>query len=662
MGFLRARWKTAVSVVAGVMAAGLIAFTFAASGATNTDPNYLTSAGFASCTTDASGQCSFTFDHAFGQPPDSVVLTPRMEASGAVYSLASVSGSLTTTGGMVYATNENGSPLVGSAITFYYSAAGTSAEPSPPPTSESPTAAPSSESPTTTAPATTPPPTTDSPSSPPPSANPAFVQANDGYATASKNNFQKQFNNGVSKDNLLVVSTSWDNSATTATPTVTDTLGTSFTLVKKLADTTNEQSMAMFYGLAPSSGTDNVTVTYGAATTYRFVNELEYSGVNNLEVQSSNAVTSNATQATTTPATATQTGILSVGTVMQNGAPLSSMPPAWAGTNRTTTNMQMSTQDLYPTPTTSDSRGWTFNAGRPYMAVQAVFDLDGSGGSTPPPSSPPPTSPSPSPTGTGTPPPSSFPNASNTGYQWTGVTLHSCGANLSANTTYDSCSFSGDVNVGGQNVHITRSLINGQVKGPGGANEVNQSGLLIQDTEINCHCGSSSGVTPPAIYGGNFTLNRVNMHNAGHMVQVPDNNVVVENSWLHDNCCSGNTAHADSIISNGGASNVTVSNNTLDGAGAYMSAAVGLFGDFGSMSNWTFDHNLFNTTGSYCVYAGNSSGKPYGATNMHYTNNHFGKKYNSQCGIYGAATAGGGSGFVWTGNVWDDGSGSVLAP
>ena len=132
-------------------------------------------------------------------------------------------------------------------------------------------------------------------------------------------------------------------------------------------------------------------------------------------------------------------------------------------------------------------------------------------------------------------------------------------------------------------------------------------------------------------------------------------NVVVQDSWVHDLCCN-NAGHKDAVISNGGG-NSTVRHNTLECVPTNCSAALGLFGDFAPIANWTIDRNLFNTgQGGYCVYGGHGpTSKPYpNASNVRFTDNHFGRKYNPKCGYYGPIAYGGGSGHVWTGNVWDD--------
>lgn len=266
----------------------------------------------------------------------------------------------------------------------------------------------------------------------------------------------------------------------------------------------------------------------------------------------------------------------------------------------------------------------------------------------------------PTPTPTAAPtstPTAGFPNASNTGYEHTGVTLHSCSGTISAAGTYDSCTFSGGVTINANNVTITRSLINGQVK----AGDGTQTGLVINDTTINCNCGSTASTTPPAIAFSNFHLARDNIYNAGHGVQINDN-AVVEDSYIHDLCCD-NAAHKDGVISNGGG-NATINHNTVECMVNYCSAAIGLFGDFGPISHWNITNNLLNTAGGYCLYGGDStSAKPYPtATYMVITGNHFGKKGYAKCGQYGpVAYFDNNTGNSWSGNVWDD-TGAVINP
>jgi hypothetical protein len=532
----------------------------------------------------------------------------------------------------------------------------------------------------------------------------AYVQSSNAYADSGNGSISKQFGSPVHAGDLLVAAASFDTGNTQdATPS--DTVGSVWHEAKFVNDSSVKQGLDVFYAVAAADGTDSVKVSFGTAVTYRYIAVSEYSGVNQVDAIVSNLGTG---PAVTSGGVNAGVGELSVGAVMDTTDRTTILPGSGFAA-RETAGKSLGIEDKLSTATTFPEAKWSFAASHRYAAVQVVFS-QGAGAppvtdppttnppvtdppvttppvtdppvttppvTTPPVTTPPVTTPpvtTPPPT-TNPPTPSAFPDQNtcpdktkpcsnvghDTGYEPTGVVLHSCSGNLAANTTYDSCNFSGDVSIGGPNVHITRSLINGQVNGGG---EVDQPGLLIQDTTIDCGCGSSGNLSPPAIFGGNFTLNRDNIYNVGHGVQIPDDNVVVENSWIHGHCCDASDAHLDTIISNGGASNVTIENNNLDGgpSGA-LTAAVGMLPDFGNLNNWTFDHNLLNTVGSYCAYTGDVPAKPHDATNIHWTNNHFGKKYSSKCGIYGPVYPGGtSSGFVWSGNVWDDTGATIPSP
>jgi hypothetical protein len=249
-----------------------------------------------------------------------------------------------------------------------------------------------------------------------------------------------------------------------------------------------------------------------------------------------------------------------------------------------------------------------------------------------------------------------WPDATNTGYQPTGVTLHTCASLITTSGTYDSCQFSGGVDVRANNVHITRSLINGQVEAYSGFSG-QQSGLVISDTTINCGCQSTgSNGTPAAIEEANYTLLRVNLYNSGHGAAVKTN-VTIQDSYIHG--LGGNTQdHKDGIFSGDG-TNVTIRHNNIecnDGSSAGCTSAIGLLTDFADITYYTIDNNLLNTNGSYCFYGSGGPQKPYSSNHITFTNNHFGRKDHANCGFYGPVTYFDTTkpGMVWSGNVWDD--------
>lgn len=257
-------------------------------------------------------------------------------------------------------------------------------------------------------------------------------------------------------------------------------------------------------------------------------------------------------------------------------------------------------------------------------------------------------------TETSPPPPSSgFPDATNTGVP-TGVTLHACSGTISTSGTYDLCSFSGGVTVNASNVKITRSKINGYVN----AGDGRQTGLVISDSEIDCHCQSNgSNGTPPAIGDSNYTLLRVNLHNSGHGASVKDN-VVIQDSWIHG-LGGTNDAHKDGLYSGDGHGVKILHNNIECDAGDGCTAAIGILTDFSTIYDWTIDSNLLNTsTGSYCLYGSGGPQKPYGSHDIRVTNNTFGQKYHSGCGFYGPVTYYDVTkpGMVWSNNKFENGT------
>ncbi len=255
-----------------------------------------------------------------------------------------------------------------------------------------------------------------------------------------------------------------------------------------------------------------------------------------------------------------------------------------------------------------------------------------------------------------------FPDASTTGVP-SGVSLHACATTITITGTYDACQFNGSLDIRANNVMITRSLIKGQV-GAGSDGASDQTGLVIRNSTIDCGCLSTDDThTPAAIADSNFSLLRVNIFNAGHGAAV-GSNVTIQDSYIHG--LGGNTeAHKDGIYSGNG-TNVTIKHNNIecnDGPIAGCTSAIGLLTDFTDITYYTIDNNLLNTNGAYCFYGSGGPGKTYGSNHITFTNNHFGRKYNANCGFYGPVTYFdiAQPGMVWSGNVWDD-TGEAVPP
>lgn len=243
-----------------------------------------------------------------------------------------------------------------------------------------------------------------------------------------------------------------------------------------------------------------------------------------------------------------------------------------------------------------------------------------------------------------------------------GTVLHDCPNGIRGGV-WDSCLFRGTLVVRGVGTVIKNSLILGNVDAGDAGNCSQQNGLQIIDSEID-----GSGVAwqwNTQLVGFNcFSLLRVDGHGTGYGVNA-SGNVTITDSYLHDwKTYSGND-HKDAVISNGG-SNISIIHNNLQcnysgGGNGLCSAAVGLFGDFAAVTNVEISRNLFNTVDGYCIYGGSTSGKPFpDASNVKITDNLFGKKYHNKCGYYGPSTdVELTRGNTWSGNRWQDGSGTV---
>lgn len=122
----------------------------------------------------------------------------------------------------------------------------------------------------------------------------------------------------VVSGHLLVAGFSWTQ-ASGDTVTCSDTLGTTFTTYSRVVGSTT-QTFESCYGIAPASGTDVITVTFGTGVSFRQMVAAEYSGINTTTpLDTSASVSTTLTSGTgtdnvTTPAaTTTSSGDLIVG-------------------------------------------------------------------------------------------------------------------------------------------------------------------------------------------------------------------------------------------------------------------------------------------------------------------------------------------------------------
>ncbi len=280
-----------------------------------------------------------------------------------------------------------------------------------------------------------------------------------------------------------------------------------------------------------------------------------------------------------------------------------------------------------------------------------------------------------------------FPDTNCTGWQHTGVTLTAYTGPTTittAGTVIDGKDI-GCLSVSANNVTIKKSRVR-CAGGPEssttyGINLGSVSGFVLEDTEVmsttipsSCTSGDPSLLTRP-LFSPNTTnarLTRVYFHNTRSGIGVGDG-MTVEDSVLLTDCnpdphgTGADWQHSTAINSSGGAQNVTIRHNVLDNGAENASSAMSFYPENGPNDNFLITQNLINTRAYYCAYFGYTPPGEEPNTRFAVTNNVWGTKYNTSCGmnspVYYAnfslilfntayPTGWGGS---WSGNTWQNG-------
>jgi len=229
-----------------------------------------------------------------------------------------------------------------------------------------------------------------------------------------------------------------------------------------------------------------------------------------------------------------------------------------------------------------------------------------------------------------------MPGASNTGVPaGTELTVHHDDITVTkAGTVLDGLDIRGLVKIEASNVTIKNSIIRGRAMNGNGALINNLDGfsnLVIVDTELRPSIASPD---VSGIYGSNFTATRLNIHNVIDGIHVTGSNVVIRNSWIHDNLHyrndpnhGGTPSHDDSIQIQVG-NNISVTGNRLTDS---YSAAVQITQDRGRVSNFSYTDNYAD--GGHCTV--NIAEKDYGPLHgTTITDNEFGRDTSvSNCAV-----------------------------
>jgi hypothetical protein len=273
-----------------------------------------------------------------------------------------------------------------------------------------------------------------------------------------------------------------------------------------------------------------------------------------------------------------------------------------------------------------------------------------------------------------------WPSASTTGWQHTGATLtrYTGPSTISTNgTVIDGKNITTCLYITASNVTIKNSRITCAGSSPtdggtmvlkyGSYHDGTPTGLTLTDVEITRPAGKNGGADYAIQdYGRNLTLTRVNIHNVTSGISFAGGNrsgangALLQDSYIGGLVNISGSDHNDAVMSNGGATKITLRHNTLE-VGLGQTTPIAMYGDLnGPNTYWTVDHNLLNG-GRYCIYPSYAKGSEQPNNHITVTNNVFGRKYFSRCGQGGPVNAGtngasfyDGAGNTWTGNTWAD--------
>lgn len=265
-----------------------------------------------------------------------------------------------------------------------------------------------------------------------------------------------------------------------------------------------------------------------------------------------------------------------------------------------------------------------------------------------------------------------FPGPSNTGIpSGTTLTAYTGPCTITTpNTAISAKSINCDLSIQASNVTISNSKIST------GNISVDSGSLTLKDSEVDF----GNNPEDNALVGSNYTVLRANMYGGKRQVWC-NNNCTIQDSYLHDQLKDpGGTTHESAARVE---QNTTLRHNSLlcnapnYPPDAGCSANQTGYPDFAAVHDNTMDKNFYlATTGGFCAYGGNSSGKkfsndPSNGTNVHFTNNVMQRGISPNdrtsiplsderrytCGSYGVTTdfKSTKAGFIFTGNMWDDG-------
>ncbi|MGA3008022.1 MAG: DUF4038 domain-containing protein [Opitutaceae bacterium] len=206
---------------------------------------------------------------------------------------------------------------------------------------------------------------------------------NDASATSISQAFASPNTGG----NLIVVALSWGNNTV---PTVTDSVGNTYTLATTSFNPTGDQALGVFYAANVTAGANTVTANFPGSTPYSRLLIAEYSGVRkttpvDVTATSQGTATNAPDNATSGTAATTNNGDLIFGAMENWDAKFAFT----AGTGFTLRNsvsdlgvIETAAEDAVQTTAGSTAATFTFSQGDAYIAEMVAFNPSANG--TPP--------------------------------------------------------------------------------------------------------------------------------------------------------------------------------------------------------------------------------------------------------------------------------------
>lgn len=264
----------------------------------------------------------------------------------------------------------------------------------------------------------------------------------------------------------------------------------------------------------------------------------------------------------------------------------------------------------------------------------------------------------------------SFPDASCTGWQHTGVTLTPYTGSLSisqSNTVIDGKDINGCIDIRANNVTIKRSRIRCAGSSPteggtmivklGVSWESQWSNLTLEDVEITRPDGKNGGADYAIeVYAKNSTITRANIYNITSGIHLMTSDTVIQDSYIHNLVDISGEDHNDNIIANGSKRNIRIEHNNLENPINEVTP-IAMYPEGSANSYWVVNKNLLNG-GGFCMYTGAAANEQPN-NNIQITNNHFGTKFYSNCGAVGViredpvSSIKNGANNIYCNNTWD---------